>query len=147
VGTGSAADADCELGGCSEVGIELVLGTERLPGKDKVVSVVIKGGAGRKDGWMGEGRPDAAMFVRVDLIEPMMDIASDAVSSDTRTVEFRFEGVVLGPSSVGDAAAVVELDVDIDAVGLSIDIPKVPNTLFAALRRGGGCLVMTVELF
>jgi hypothetical protein len=91
---------------------------------------------------MGEGRPDATMFVRVDLIEPMMDTASDAVSSDTRTVEFLFDGVALGPSRVGDAAAVVELDVDIDAVGLSMDIPKVPNTLFADLRRGGGCLLM-----
>ena len=108
-----------------------MLGTSR----DKVVSVVIKGGAGSKDGWMGEGRPEAAMFVRVDLIEPMMDTASDAVSSDTKTVEFLFDGVALGPSSVGDAAAVVELDVEIDAVGLSIDIPKVPNTLFADLRR------------
>lgn len=92
---------------------------------------------------MGEGRPEAPMFVREDLIEPMMDTASDTVSSDTGTVEFLFDGVVLGPSSVGDAAAVVELDVDIDAVGLSIDIPKVPNTLFADLRRGGG---MTAEL-
>ena len=116
--------------------------------KDKVVSVVIKGGAGSKDGWMGEGRPEAAMFVRVDFIEPMMETASDAVSSDTKTVEFLFEGVVLGPSSVGDVAAVVELDVEIDAVGLSIDIPKVPKTLLADLRRGGGCLlVMTAELF
>lgn len=92
---------------------------------------------------MGEGRPEAPMFVREDLIEPMMDTASDTVSSDTGTVEFLFDGVVLGPSSVGDAAAVVELDVDIDAVGLSIDIPKVPNTLFADFRRGGG---MTAEL-
>ena len=116
--------------------------------KDKVVSVVIKGGAGSRDGWMGEGSPEAAIFVRVDLIEPMMDTASDAVSSDTGTVEFLLDGVVLGPSSVGDAAAVVELDVEIDAVGLSIDIPKVPNTLLADLRRGGGCLlVMTAELF
>ena len=122
----------------------MALGTS----KDKVVSVVIKGGAGSKDGWMGEGRPEAAMFVRVDLIEPMMDTASDTVSSDTKTVEFLFDGVVLGPSSVGEAAAVVDLDVEIDAVGLSIDIPKVPNTLFADLRRGGGCLlVMTAELF
>ena len=73
----------------------------------------------------------------------MMDSASDVVSSDTRTVEFLFDGVVLGPSSVGDAVAVVELDVDIDAVGLSIDIPKVPNTLYADLHDGGGSLLMT----
>ena len=44
----------------------MVLGTS----KDKVVSVVIKGGGGRKDGWMGEGRPEAAMFVRVDSMNP-----------------------------------------------------------------------------
>ena len=57
--------------------------------KDKVVSVVIKGGARRKDGWMEEGRPEAAMFVRVDLIGPMIDNPLDAVSADTsRTVEF-----------------------------------------------------------
>ena len=48
---------------------KLVLGTS----KDKVASVVIKPGARRKDGWMGEGRPEAAMLVRLDLIEPMMD--------------------------------------------------------------------------
>ena len=78
----------------------------------------------------------------------MMDSASDAVSSDTRTVEFLFDGVVLGPSSVGDAVAVVELDVDIDAVGLSIDIPKVPNTLYADLHDRGESLLMTsAELF
>ena len=45
--------------------------------KDKVVSVVIKGGAGSKDGWMGEGRPEAAMLVCLDLIEPMMDTTSN----------------------------------------------------------------------
>ena len=71
-----------------------------------MVSVIIKGGVGRKDGWMVEGRPEAAMFVRVDMIQP------------------------------------------ITAVGLRIDIPKVPNTLSTDLRRGGGCLlVMTAEAF
>ena len=70
----------------------------------------------------------------------MMDSASVAVSSDNRTVEILFDGVVLGPSGVGDAAAVVELDVDVDAVGLSIDIPKVQNTLYVDLHHGGGSL-------
>ena len=73
----------------------------------------------------------------------MMDSALDAVSSDTRIVEFLFDGVVLGPSSVGDATAIVELDVDIHAVGPRIDEYKVPNTLSPDLRHGGGCLLVT----
>jgi hypothetical protein len=52
-----------------------------------MTSVVIKNGAGRKNGWMREGRPEAAMFMRVDLIEHMMDTATNAVFFDTRTVE------------------------------------------------------------
>ena len=45
--------------------------------KDKVASVAIKARARRKDGWMGEGRPEAAMLVCLDLIEPMMDTTSN----------------------------------------------------------------------
>ena len=46
--------------------MELVLGMSQ----DKVASVFIKDGAGRKDGWMGEGRPEAAVFVHVDSMNP-----------------------------------------------------------------------------
>ena len=57
--------------------------------KDKVVSVIIKGRARRKDGWMEEDRPEAAMFVHMDLIGPMIDSPLDAVSADTsRTGKF-----------------------------------------------------------
>ena len=56
-------------------------------GKDKMTSVVIRNGAGRKNGWMGEGRPEAVMFMHVDLIEHMMDTAMNTVFFDTRTVK------------------------------------------------------------